>query len=58
MVLEPKREMTFNEKLYYCMCIQNNAYRYSYGRQANKTLKNIVIPDDVPEWVKHTEIVP
>lgn len=58
MVLEPKREMTFNEKLYYCMCIQNNAYRYSYGRQANKTLKNIVIPDNVPEWVKQTEIVP
>ncbi len=58
MVLEPKREMTFNEKLYYCMCIQNNAYRYSYGRQANKTLKNIVIPDDVPEWVKQIEIVP
>lgn len=58
MVLEPKREMTFNEKLYYCMCIQNNAYRYSYGRQANKTLKNIVIPDVVPEWVQQTEIVP
>lgn len=58
MVLEPKHEMTFNEKLYYCMCIQNNAYRYSYGRQANKTLKNIVIPDDVPEWVRQKEIVP
>lgn len=58
MVLEPKREMTFSEKLYYCMCIQNNAYRYSYGRQANKTLKNIVIPDVVPEWVQQTEIVP
>lgn len=58
MVLEPKREMTFNEKLYYCMCIRYNAYRYSYGRQANKTLKNIVIPDTVPEWVQHTKIVP
>lgn len=58
MVLEPKREMSFNEKLYYCMCIQNNAYRYSYGRQANKTLNNIVIPDVVPEWVLQAEIVP
>lgn len=25
-----------NEKLFYCMCIQKNAYRYSYGRQENK----------------------
>ena len=48
MVLEPKKEMSFNEKLFYCMCIQKNAYRYSYGRQANKTLKDIMIPDDVP----------
>ena len=58
MVLEPKRNMSFNEKLFYCMCIQNNAYRYSYGRQANKTLKNIVLPDTLPEWVKSVEICP
>ena len=41
MVLEPKNEMSINEKLYYCMCIRANAYRYGYGRQANKTLKDI-----------------
>lgn len=58
MVLEPKRDMTLQEKLFYCMCIQNNAYRYSYGRQANKTLKDIEIPDDVPEWVNCTSIEP
>lgn len=58
MVLEPKRNMSFNEKLFYCMCIQNNAYRYSYGRQANKTLKNIVLPDTIPEWVKSVDICP
>jgi len=51
MVLEPKREMTLQEKLYYCMCIKANAYRYSYGRQANKTLKDIELPDEIPEWV-------
>lgn len=32
-----------------------NAYRYSYGRQANKTLKDIMIPDDVPQWVKENK---
>lgn len=58
MVLEPKKEMTFNEKLFYCMCIQKNAYRYSYGRQANKTLKDIVLPDDVPQWVKENKVKP
>lgn len=58
MVLEPKRDMTFQEKLFYCMCIQNNAYRYSYGRQANKTLKDIEVPDNAPEWVNCTSIAP
>lgn len=48
--LEP---MTDSQKLYYCACIRSNRYRYSYGRQANKTLKELLIPalDDVPQWV-------
>lgn len=58
MVLEPKRDMTFQEKLFYCMCIQKNAYRYSYGRQANKTLKDIELPDCIPEWVNNTSVKP
>lgn len=57
-ILTPKREMSLQEKLFYCMCIQNNAYRYSYGRQANKTLKSIEIPDVVPAWVNSTLISP
>ena len=44
MVLKPKVEMTLEQKLFYCMIIKNNAYRYGYGRQANKTLKDIEIP--------------
>lgn len=58
MVLEPKKEMSLNEKLFYCMCIQNNAYRYSYGRQANKTLKDIEIPATMPEWINTFTIEP
>ena len=50
-VLIPKFEMTLAEKLYYCMCIKANAYKYNYGRQANKTLRDIEIPEIVPEWV-------
>jgi hypothetical protein len=58
MALKPKKEMTLAEKLYYCMCIQANAYRYSYGRQANKTLKDIELPNVVPEWVQTSSISP
>jgi len=50
-IFTPKFEMTLAEKLYYCMCIKANAYKYNYGRQANKTLRDIEIPDSVPEWV-------
>ena len=57
-VLTPKEEMTLSEKLYYCMCIRANAYRYSYGRQANKTLRYIELPDTIPQWVYDTKIKP
>lgn len=51
-VLTPKRYMTKQEKLFYCLCIQKNAYRFNYGRQADRTLKNILLPDVVPEWAR------
>ncbi|MBO5704382.1 MAG: restriction endonuclease, partial [Alphaproteobacteria bacterium] len=35
-LLIPKQEMTLEEKLFYCHAIKMNAYRYSYGRQANR----------------------
>jgi hypothetical protein len=45
MVLESKIDMKLEQKLFYCAVIQNNAFRYSYGRQANKTLKDLYLPD-------------
>jgi hypothetical protein len=50
MVLEPKKEMRLEEKLFYCHCIKMNAYRYQYGRQANKTLKDIELPE-ASKWL-------
>lgn len=47
--LIPKRIMSVFEMLYYSMVIKANRYRYSYGRQANKTFKNILVPDHMPE---------
>ena len=56
--LTPIKKMTLQEKLYWCMCIKANAYKYTYGRQANKTLRDIELPDTVPEWVNATPISP
>jgi hypothetical protein len=57
-VLSPKREMTFAEKLYVCLCIRHNRFKYSaFGREANRTLKDLVIPDvsEAPTWIKSQE---
>ena len=56
--LSPKVKMTLQEKLYYCMCIKANAYRYNYGRQANKTLKDIELPANIPDWIHATPVQP
>lgn len=60
LVLHPKIKLTNNEMLYYCMCLKANKYRYSYGRQANKTLNNLLVPslDSIPSWVNDTAITP
>lgn len=54
--LTPLVEMTLPQKLYYCMCIRANKYRYNYGRQANRTLRDITVPAliDIPDWVSAT----
>lgn len=54
MVLTPRVEMCNSVKLYYCHCIRQNQYKYSYGRQANTSLSELQIPtlDNIPEYVK------
>lgn len=51
--LTPKIKLTIAEKLYYCSCISANKFRYNYGRQANRTLRDLLIPDysEIPKWV-------
>jgi len=54
-VLIPREEMSIDEKLYYCLCIEANRFRYStFGREANRTLKNLMVPsrDSLPKWVE------
>ena len=53
--LKPKSKMNIFRKLYYCECIRANKYRYNFGRQANRTLKDIIVPSisEVPTWIKN-----
>ena len=44
-VLLPKKSMSIQEKLYYVTLIRHNSYKYNYGRQADKTIGDIYIPD-------------
>lgn len=48
-VLSPLKPMVVTEMLFYAHCIRMNKYKYNYGRQANKTLKEILIPSAVPK---------
>lgn len=56
--LVPKEKMTKQEMLYYCACITANRYKYNFGRQANKTIASLKVPDmsEIPQWVNKTKI--
>lgn len=53
-VAEPKEPMTKEEMLYYAYIIEQNKYRYNYGRGANRTFRDIVVPDrnEIPKYVE------
>jgi len=49
-ILSPKIEMAFVEKIFYCKAIELNRFRYtSHGREANKTLDTLPVPERVPK---------
>ena len=48
LILHPKFEYKRLEMLFFAYCIQLNKYKYNYGRQANRTLKDILIPGEMP----------
>jgi len=48
-VLTSKSEMTYGAKLFYCLCLGKNRFKYSaFGREANRTLGNILVPAEIP----------
>lgn len=54
MVLRPKSPMTEQELLWWSLCITANRFRFGFGRQANRTLKDLELPDpeSMPSWVE------
>lgn len=58
MVLTARKAMTEADKLWWAYCITANRFRFGFGRQANRTLKNLKLPepDSKPDWVKEVDI--
>jgi len=56
--LVPKKPMPSEVKLFYCVCLKANRFRFSFGRQANATLKDLLIPSEqeIPKWVKEFSV--
>jgi hypothetical protein len=55
-ILKPRDpSMSLEEKLWWCHCILANKYRFSYGRQANRTLPHLNLPDEIPSFVLGTK---
>lgn len=52
--LQPLEPMTRDELLYYSVCLRAHMYKFGYGRQANKSLAGLLVPDrqSVPSWVR------
>jgi Type I restriction modification DNA specificity domain len=47
--------MPLAHRLFYTMCIRHNAFRYTaFGREANRTIGTIELPDAIPPWVDQT----
>ena len=49
LVLSPKAKMEILEMIVYAKYIKTNSYQYNFGRQANKTLKNILVPEKISD---------
>lgn len=50
--LLPNKKMGKEEMIFYSLCIMANKYKYNYGRAANKTLKDILLPAEMPNDFK------
>jgi hypothetical protein len=56
--LTAKVALSDARKLYYCACLWANRHRFSYGRQANRTVGSVLVPEvsEIPAWVDRADI--
>ena len=51
-VLRPKKEMQDIEKWFYCYVLRMNRFKFSaFGREVNKYIQDIEVPETIPSWV-------
>lgn len=57
-VLTPRdADMPLSTRLFYSMAITANRYRYSaFGREANRTVRTIELPEEVPSWASTAKV--
>ena len=56
-VLRPKEKMSDIEKWFYCYVLRVNRFKFSaFGREVNKYIHDIEIPDKIPDWVYKHEL--
>ena len=56
-ILTPQDEsMPLYERLWWGQCILANRYRYSFGRQANRSLASLSLPDEIPAYVSNAVV--
>ena len=56
-VLRPKKYMTDIQKWFYCYVLRENRFKFSaFGREVNKYIQDIEVPDEFPEWINDTEL--
>lgn len=50
--------MSNEQKLFYCLCLRENKFKFSYGRQSNITLPDLKIPtpDSIPDYINNFSI--
>lgn len=57
-VLRPKEYMSDIQKWFYCYVLRENRFKFSaFGREVNKYIQDIEVPDEFPEWVDESELL-
>jgi len=58
-VLRPKSPMQEVEKWFYCYALRENKFKFSaFGREVNKYINDIELPDGIPAWVYSARVNP